>query len=151
MLVNLGGERAGRVSAMLLDPFSGTLHIGGSAKPVDGAFYQAALARVLPNGALDRSFGPLGRLGLGGISYLDDPRGAEIRALATRRDGTLTAAGNQFTPAPQPFLARFLDRTGCSPLVCRYARTAPPRLGSRRRGPAIRSRNETGPRRDLRA
>jgi uncharacterized delta-60 repeat protein len=119
VLVDLGGERAGRVSAMLLDPFTGTLHLAGSAKPIDGAFYQAALARVLPNGALDRSFGPLGRLGLGGVTYLDDPRGAEIRALATRRDGTLTAAGNQFAPAPQPFLARFLDRTGCSPLICR--------------------------------
>jgi uncharacterized delta-60 repeat protein len=116
VLIDLGGERAGRVSAMLLDPLTGTLHLGGSAQPIAGAFYQAALARVLPNGALDRSFGPLSRLGLGG---LDDPRGAEIRALATRRDGTLTAAGNQFTPAPQPFLARFLDRTSCSPLICR--------------------------------
>src|SRR4051812_42825661 len=117
VLVDLGGERAGRVSALLLDPFTGTMPLGGSAKPVDGPFYEAALARVRPDGALDRSFGPLGRLGLGGVSYLDDPRGAEIRALASRRDGTLTAAGNQ-CGGPRPSLARFIDRRGCSPLIC---------------------------------
>jgi uncharacterized delta-60 repeat protein len=119
VLVDLGGERAGRVSALLLDPFTGTMHIGGSAQPTAGAFYQAALARVRPNGSLDPSFGPAGRLGLGGVTYLNDARGAEIRALASRRDGTLTAAGNQFGSPQQPFLARFLDRTACSALICR--------------------------------
>ena len=58
VLVDLGGERAGRVSALLLDPFTGTMHLAAppsrSTAPSTGPRSRACF----PNGALDRSFGP---------------------------------------------------------------------------------------------
>jgi uncharacterized delta-60 repeat protein len=120
--------------ALLLDPDDDTILVGGHATVADGQggnIEAAAVAKLLPDGTLDSSFG--GGSGTStDISACDAPPGpapapSGIHALVRQGDGGALAIGEAFTAddCAQGFMANPVSDTGLSlfPAIADFAGT----------------------------
>lgn len=93
---NFGGDLADHAAAIVVQP-DGRIVLGGSAASAAGA--DLALARLLPNGTLDVSFGEAGRTRFVGEGYV----AFEGASLHRSSDGSLLAAGTAVTAGDASF------------------------------------------------
>lgn len=86
----------------------GRMLVGGYASPAAGRFFlDAFVARFMPDGSVDASFGS------GGVAMVERPEnGSEFQALAAAPDGTIVAGGREWGSVynqSQWLLARFTE------------------------------------------
>ncbi len=110
----VSGQTSSVANAVAIAP-NGTIVVAGGTPAADG-FPRVLLARLLPSGALDGSFGA------GGVSVLDLGRNSQANGVAVKADGTIVLAGRQ---VPDLQAINALDRPGD------HHRRARPRLQRR--------------------
>ena len=90
VLTHFGPKTTDRGLAIVVQK-NGRLVVGGVTCPTGGGTCAFALARYLPDGRLDPSFGKTGKV----VTHREAGKGITLRALALQEDGKIVAAGGR--------------------------------------------------------